>query len=228
MSAMAPDVQQAAWLTIRLALTTTLFLMIVSLPLAWWLARPGPWWKPVLGAIISLPLVLPPSVLGYYFLIAFGPSGPGGWVARLWGGRTLAFSFPGLVVGSLLYVLPFAVQPIQNAFRAIGRRPIEVAATLGASPWRTFWTVAVPLAWPGIVTAAVLGFAHSVGEFGIVLMIGGDIPGRTRVLSVALYDYVENARWHDANMIACGMVLFSFIVIVLLSALRGEIRRTDA
>ena len=228
MTVLSPDVTEAVVLTLELAAVTTTLLIALALPISWWLAWPQRWWKSVIGAVISLPLVLPPSVLGCYFLVAFGPSGPGGWIAHLWGARTLAFTFPGLVIGSLLYALPFAVQPIHNAFHAMGRRPLEVAATLGASPWRTFHSVVIPLAWPGIATAIVLGFAHTVGEFGIVLMIGGDIPGHTRVLSVALYDYVENARWHEANIIAAGMVVFSFITIMLLSSLQLRSRGHDS
>ena len=164
--------------------------------------------------MIALPLVLPPTVLGFYLLVTLGPNGPGGWIASLWGGRTLAFTFQGLVVGSVLYSLPFVVQPIRNAFAAIGERPLEVAATLRASPQRAFWTVAVPLARPGFLSGAVLGFAHTVGEFGLVLMIGGNIPGRTKVLSVAIFDYVETSRWREANILAGGMVIFAFAVIL--------------
>ncbi|MBB2175656.1 molybdate ABC transporter permease subunit [Gluconacetobacter johannae] len=226
MQSLPPDLWQAAWLTVRLATTATIFLLAFSLPLAYWLARGASLWKDAIFTAVSLPLVLPPSVLGYYLLLALGPSGPGGWLARISGaGQTLAFTFWGLVLGSVLYSLPFAVQPIHNAFEAIGPRPLEVAAMLRASPWRAFWTVAVPLAWPGILSGAILGFAHTVGEFGIVLMIGGDIPGRTRVLSVALYDYVENSQWREANIIAEGMVIFSFAIIFLMSLLRRRIGR---
>jgi len=160
-----------------------------------------------------MPLVLPPTVLGFYLLVALGPDGPGGAIAALWGGRTLAFTFGGLVIGSVIYSLPFVVQPIRNAFEAIGERPLEVAATLRASPRRVFWTVAVPLARPGFLTGAVLGFAHTVGEFGVVLMIGGNIPGSTRVLSVAIYDYVETSQWREASILAGGMVVFAFVVV---------------
>ncbi|NVN38248.1 molybdate ABC transporter permease subunit [Komagataeibacter swingsii] len=225
MKGIPTDIMEATILTLELAVVTTGMLVTIALPLAWWLAFPQRWWKSMVNAIISLPLVLPPSVLGYYLLLAFGPTGPGGWIARLWGARTLAFSFHGLVIGSLLYALPFAVQPIQNAFHAMGRHPVESAAVLGASPWRIFYRIAIPMAWRGVVTAIVLSFAHTIGEFGIVLMIGGDIPGQTRVLSVALYDYVESARWHDANMIAGGMVMFSFLTILLLSSLQNRKRR---
>jgi molybdate transport system permease protein len=167
--------------------------------------------------VIALPLVLPPTVLGFYLLVTLGPNGPGGLIAGLWGGRTLAFTFEGLVIGSVLYAMPFVVQPIRNAFAAIGDRPLEVAATLRASPRRAFWTVAVPLARPGFLTGAVLGFAHTVGEFGLVLMIGGNIPGRTKVLSVAIFDYVEASRWREANILAGGMVIFAFAVILTMT-----------
>jgi len=166
-----------------------------------------------------LPLVLPPTVLGFYLLIFLGPSGPGGWLSAAFGLRSLAFTFPGLVIGSVLYSLPFMVQPIRNAFEAIGDRPLEVAATLRASPWDAFWSVAVPLAKPGFISGAILGFAHTVGEFGVVLMIGGSIPGKTKVLSVALYDYVETLQWHEAHIIAGGMVVFSFVVIMAMRLL---------
>ena len=171
---------QPVLLTIELATVTTLVLLVVATPLAWWLARSGAWWKEGVAAIVSLPMVLPPTVLGFYLLIALGAGGPGGAVASLWGARTLAFTFTGLVVGSVVASMPFVVQPIRNAFAAIGDRPLEVAATLRASPRRAFWTVALPLASPGLLSGAVLGFAHTVGEFGVVLMIGGNIPGRTR------------------------------------------------
>jgi molybdate transport system permease protein len=161
-----------------------------------------------------MPIVLPPTVLGFYLLLLLGPQGPGGALAGLWGARTLAFTFEGLVLGSLIYSMPFVVQPIRNAFEAIGDRPLEVAATLRASPWDAFWSVAVPLARPGFMTAAVLGFAHTVGEFGVVLMIGGNIPGKTKVLSVAIYDFVETQRWPEAHILAGGMVAFSFVVIL--------------
>ncbi len=167
--------------------------------------------------MVALPLVLPPTVLGFYLLVALGPNGPGGWIAGLWGARTLAFTFEGLVIGSVLYSMPFVVQPIRNAFEAVGDRPLEVAATLRASPLRAFWTVAVPLARPGFLTGAVLGFAHTVGEFGVVLMIGGNIPGQTKVLSLAIFDYVETAQWREANILAAGMVVFSFAVILVMA-----------
>ncbi len=214
MGGLPPDLWQSVWLTIELAAITTVILLVVATPLAWWLARSKAWWTEAIATVIALPLVLPPTVLGFYLLVTLGPNGPGGLIASLWGGRTLAFTFEGLVVGSVLYSMPFVVQPIRNAFAAIGDRPLEVAATLRASPRRAFWTVAVPQARPGFLTGAVLGFAHTVGEFGLVLMIGGNIPGRTKVLSVAIFDYVEASRWREANILAGGMVVFAFAVIL--------------
>jgi molybdate transport system permease protein len=214
MGGLPSDLLQSVWLTIELAAITTVILLVVGTPLAWWLARSKAWWTEAVATVIALPLVLPPTVLGFYLLVTLGPNGPGGLIASLWGGRTLAFTFGGLIVGSVLYSLPFVVQPIRNAFAAIGDRPLEVAATLRASPRRAFWTVAVPLARPGFLTGAVLGFAHTVGEFGLVLMIGGNIPGRTKVLSVAIFDYVEASRWREANILAGGMVIFAFAVIL--------------
>ncbi|MCB1497470.1 MAG: molybdate ABC transporter permease subunit [Bauldia sp.] len=201
-------------LTLELALVTTLVLLLVGTPIAWWLARSKARWKEAVAAVVALPLVLPPTVLGFYLLVALGPNGPGGWIASLGGARSLAFTFEGLVIGSVIYSMPFVVQPIRNAFEACGDRPLEAAATLRASPWDAFWSVAVPLARPGFLTGAVLGFAHTVGEFGVVLMIGGNIPGETKVLSVAIYDYVETLRWTEVNILAGGMLVFSFIVVL--------------
>ena len=212
-------------LTLELALTTTTVLMIIGTPIAWWLARSRARWKEAVAAVVALPLVLPPTVLGFYLLIALGPDGPGGFVAGLFGGRTLAFSFTGLVIGSVIYSMPFVIQPIRNAFEAFGERPLEVAATLRASPWDRFWSVAVPLARPGFLTGAVLGFAHTVGEFGVILMIGGNIPGETRVLSVAIYDYVENLQFAQAHVLAGGLLLFSFAVILSLMMLEKRFGR---
>lgn len=214
-------------LTLELAAITTVLLLLIGTPIGWWLARSQARWKEAVAAVVAMPLVLPPTVLGFYLLLAFGPDGPGGWLARLWGARTLAFTFEGLVLGSVLYSMPFVVQPIRNAFEAIGDRPLEVAATLRASPWDAFWSVAVPLARPGFLTAAVLGFAHTVGEFGVVLMIGGNIPGQTKVLSVAIYDFVETQRWTEAHILAGGMVLFSFFVILAMFVLEKRIGRAD-
>ena len=215
-------------LTIELATITTLLLLVIATPLAWWLARSHAWWKEVVAAIVSLPIVLPPTVLGFYLLLALGPGGPGGAVASLWGARTLAFTFTGLVIGSILASMPFVVQPIRNAFAAIGDRPLEVAATLRASPRRAFWTVALPLASPGLLSGAVLGFAHTVGEFGVVLMIGGNIPGRTRVMSTAIFDFVETMQWREANILAGGMVVFAFAVILSMILIEKRVSRARA
>lgn len=202
-------------LTLQLAACSTVLLMLVGTPIAWWLARARTRWKEAVASVVALPLVLPPTVLGFYLLIALGPSGPGGWLAGLAGNRSLAFSFEGIVIGSVVYSLPFVVQPIRNAFEAFGDRPLEVAATLGATPWNAFWTVAIPLARPGLVTAAVLGFAHTIGEFGVILMIGGNIPGETKVLSIAIYEYVETMRWAEAHLLAGAMLAFAFAVILM-------------
>jgi molybdate transport system permease protein len=220
-----PDIWQPILLTIELAAITTVLMIVVGTPIAWWLARSKAWWKEGVAAVVAMPLVLPPTVLGFYLLVALGPSGPGGALAGLWGARTLAFTFEGLVIGSIVFSLPFVVQPIRNAFETMGDRPLEVAATLRASPWRAFWTVAVPLARPGFLTGAVLGFAHTVGEFGVVLMIGGNIPGETKVLSVAIYDYVETSRWREANILAGGMVAFAFLVILAMMIIEKRARR---
>ena len=226
MAGLSPEIWTAVRLTIELATLTTVILLVVGTPLAWWLARSQAAWKEAVAAVVALPLVLPPTVLGFYLLVAFGPDGPGGALAGLWGARTLAFTFEGLVIGSVVYSLPFVVQPIRNAFEAVGDRPLEVAATLRASPARAFWTVAVPLARPGFLTGAVLGFAHTVGEFGVVLMIGGNIPGETKVLSVAIYDFVETLRWREANILAGGMVVFAFAVILAMMLIEKRMRRT--
>ena len=212
-------------LTLELATVTTLVLLIIGMPIAWWLARSRSRWKEAVAAVVALPLVLPPTVLGFYLLILLGPEGPGGWIAGLFGGRTLAFTFEGLVIGSVLYSMPFVVQPIRNAFEAFGERPLEVAATLRASPWDRFWSVALPLARPGLLTGAVLGFAHTVGEFGVILMIGGNIPGETRVLSIAVYDYVETLQWTKAHILAGGLLAFSFLVILTMMLLDRRLGR---
>ena len=228
MNGLPPDIWQPVRLTIELAAITTIVLLVVGTPIAWWLARSKAWWKEAVAALIAMPLVLPPTVLGFYLLLMLGPNGPGGLIAGLWGARTLAFTFEGLVVGSVFYSMPFVVQPIRNAFAAIGDRPLEVAATLRASPRRAFWTVAVPMARPGFLTGAVLGFAHTVGEFGVVLMIGGNIPGKTKVLSVAIYDYVETSQWREANILAAGMVVFAFAVILSMTLIEKRVARTGA
>ncbi|MDO9064680.1 MAG: molybdate ABC transporter permease subunit [Sulfuricella sp.] len=212
------------WLTLRLATTTTLLLLLIGTPLAWWLARTSSWLKIPVGAVVSMPLVLPPTVLGFYLLTTLGPQGPVGQLTQALGLGTLPFTFAGLVVGSVLYSLPFVVQPIQNAFEALGSRPLEVASTLRAGPWDRFFSVAVPLARPGFLTAIILGFAHTVGEFGVVLMMGGNIPGATRVLSVAIYDHVEAMEYAQAHWLAGGMLLFSFLVLL---ALYGSGKRTQ-
>jgi len=204
----------ALWITLKLAGTTTLLLLLLGTPLAWWLARTRVRLKPVIEAAVALPLVLPPTVLGFYLLIALGPHGPVGGLMQALGGQPLAFTFAGLVVGSVFYSLPFVVQPLQAAFGAVGRRPLEVAASLRASPLDRFFTVAVPLARPGFLTAAVLGFAHTVGEFGVVLMIGGNIPGETQVLSIAIYDHVEVLEYGHAHWLAGGLLVLSFLMLM--------------
>jgi molybdate transport system permease protein len=209
----------AIWLTLKLAAVTTVLLMLVGIPLAWWLAHSRCRLKGAVSALVALPLVLPPTVLGFYLLVLLGPQGAGGQLTQALGLGTLPFTFPGLVIGSMLFSLPFAVQPIQNAFEAMGPRPLEVAATLRAGPWDRFVSVALPLAWPGLLTAAILGFAHTVGEFGVVLMLGGNIPGETRVLSVAIYDHVEALDYTAAHWLAGGLVGFSFLVLLVLNAL---------
>ena len=228
MQGLPPDIWTPVRLTLELAAITTLALLMVATPLAWWLARSRARWKEGIAAVVSLPLVLPPTVLGFYLLVALGPDGPGGVIASLWGGRTLAFTFTGLVIGSTVYSLPFVVQPIRNAFAGVGDRPLEVAATLRASPRRAFFTVALPLASPGLLTGAVLGFAHTVGEFGVVLMIGGNIPGQTRVMSTAIYDFVETMRWREANLLAGGMVAFAFAVILSMILIEKRFARARA
>jgi molybdate transport system permease protein len=205
---------EALWLTLRLAATTTAILLLIATPLAWWLARSRWWWKEIVAAATSLPIVLPPTVLGFYLLIALGPASPLIRPLAGFGVRTLAFSFTGLVIGSTIYSLPFAVQPIRNAFAAIGDSALESAATLGARSAQTFTRVALPLARPGLVTAAILVFAHTIGEFGVVLMIGGGIPGKTKVLSIELFQLVDNLEWGKAHLLAGGMVAFAFAVVV--------------
>jgi molybdate transport system permease protein len=222
------DIWQPVRLTIELASITTMVLMVVGTPIAWWLARSPARWKEAVATLVAMPLVLPPTVLGFYLLVALGPNGPGGWIAGLFGGRSLAFTFEGLVIGSVIYSMPFVVQPIRNAFEAFGERPLEVAATLRAAPRDAFWTVAVPLARPGFLNGAVLGFAHTVGEFGVVLMIGGGIPGQTKVLSVAIYDYVETQRSAEASILSAGLLFFSFLVILSMTLLEKRVGRLQA
>lgn len=214
------DILGAVRITLALATLTTIILVILSLPLGYWLATSrSPLRQPV-NALIALPLVLPPTVLGFYLLLAFGPSGPGGFIAGLYGARTLAFSFAGLVIASVLYSLPFVVQPVRNGFAAVDPGLSEAASTLRAGPWRRFRTIYLPLARPGILAGAVLGFAHTIGEFGVILMIGGNIPGETRVLSIAVFEYVETLQWEKAHLVAGGLLVFSFLVILV--ALRTD------
>jgi molybdate transport system permease protein len=220
--------QGALILTLKLAGLTTLILLVVGTPLAWWLARTRSWFKGPVSAIVALPLVLPPTVLGFYLLVTMGPQGPVGRITEALGLGLLPFSFAGLVVGSVFYSMPFVVQPIQNAFEAMGERPLEVAATLRASRWDAFWHVAVPLARPGFLTAVVMGFAHTVGEFGVVLMIGGNIPDKTRVISVQIYDHVEALEYAQAHGLAAGMVVFAFVVLLALYLLNPTGRREGA
>ena len=211
----------AVWLTLRLATVVTVILLVVGTPIAWWLARTRCRFKALVGAVVALPLVLPPTVLGFYLLIFLGPHGPVGQLTQSLGWGVLPFTFAGLVVASVLYSMPFVVQPLQQAFEAIGPRPLEVAATLRASPWDAFFTVVLPLAKPGFITAAILGFAHTVGEFGVVLMIGGNIPEKTRVVSVQIYDRVEAMEYAEAHVLAGGMLLFSFLVLLALYSRKG-------
>ncbi|GAB0149589.1 MULTISPECIES: molybdate ABC transporter permease subunit [unclassified Marichromatium] len=213
------------WLTLKLATLTTAVLLVVGTPLAWWLSQTRSRFKQIVATLVALPLVLPPTVLGFYLLLLLGPHGPIGTLTERLGLGTLPFTFAGLVVGSVLYSLPFMVQPVHNAFEAIGRRPLEVAATLRASPLARFFDVALPLALPGLLTGAVLAFAHTVGEFGVILMIGGNIPGETKVLSVAIYDHVESLEWAQAHWLAGGMVLFSFLVVLTMNLLGQRMRR---
>ena len=206
----------AIWLTLKLASLTTVILLVIGTPMALWLAHTRSWLKGPVGAIVALPLVLPPTVIGFYLLLLLGPNGAVGHFTQYLGIGTLTFSFPGLVIGSVLYSMPFVVQPLQNAFAAIGPRPLEVAATLRANPLDTFFSVVLPLAKPGFITGAILGFAHTVGEFGVVLMIGGNIPEKTRVVSVQIFDHVESMEYLQAHWLAGAMVVFSFLVLLAL------------
>jgi molybdate transport system permease protein len=215
---------QAVWLTLKLASVSTIILLLIATPLAWWLAHSERWYKGAVAAVVALPLVVPPTVLGFYLLLWLGPQGMVGEITRALGLGTLPFTFAGLVVGSVLFSLPFAVQPIQNAFEAIGKRPFEVAATLRAGAWDRFVSVALPLARPGFLTAIILAFAHTVGEFGVVLMLGGNIDGETRVLSVAIYNHVEAMEYGAAHLLAGGMVLFSFLVLLSLYLVGGRFK----
>lgn len=219
-SPISADAWQAIGLTLQLAAVTTVILLVLATPLAWWLSQTQSRWRSTISALVTLPLVLPPTVLGFYLLVLLGPQG---WVGQLtdWAGiGLLSFTFTGLVIGSVVFSLPFAVQPIQHAFEAIGKRPLEVAATLRARPLDAFFSVALPQAKPGLLTATVLSFAHTVGEFGVVLMIGGNIPGQTRVVSTQIYGYVESMQYTEAHWLAAGMVVFSFGVLLMLSRLK--------
>lgn len=212
-----PDTE-ALWLTFRLAAVTTLVLLVVGTPLAWWLARTRWRGRFLIEAVVALPLVLPPTVLGFYLLVAMAPDGPIGKLVEALGGPALVFSFTGLVIGSVIYSMPFVVQPLRNAFASIGARPIEVAASLGASPIDRFFTVAVPMAKAGFFSAAVLGFAHTVGEFGVVLMIGGNIPGETRVASIAIYDHVESLDYSSAHGLSLVLIGLSLVMLSVVFA----------
>jgi molybdate transport system permease protein len=214
----------ALGVTLRLAATSTFILLVLGTPLAWWMAHSRWRYKFLLEAIIALPLVLPPTVLGFYLLIALSPQGPVGALMQGLGGNPLAFSFNGLVIGSVIYSMPFVVQPLQDAFSSIGRRPLEVAATLGATPIDRFFSVVLPLARSGFITATVLGFAHTVGEFGVVLMIGGNIPGETQVLSIAIYDHVESLEYSHAHWLSGGLLLMSFLLLIAVYSLKGRFR----
>ena len=224
MPPITPEAWQAIALTLQLASLTTIILLIIATPLAWWLSQTQSKWRSPIGALVALPLVLPPTVLGFYILVLLGPEGWIGMLTQQLGIGLLSFSFTGLLIGSVIFSLPFAVQPIQYAFEAIGRRPMEVAATLRATPLDAFFSVALPLAKPGLFTATVLSFAHTVGEFGVVLMIGGNIPGETRVVSTQIFGHVEAMEYTQAHWLAAGMVVFSFVVLIALSLLK---KRSD-
>ena len=215
------------WLTISLATTVTALLILLGTPIAWWLARSKSRWKEAVGALVALPLVLPPTVLGFYLLIALGPNGPGGMLAGAWGARTLAFTFEGLVIGSVIYSLPFMVQPLRNALENVGDDALDAARTLGARPLQIFFHIEVPYARAGYLSGAILTFAHTIGEFGVVLMIGGNIPGKTKVLSVAIYDYVERLEWGTAHVLAVAMIGFAFLVITATMLIERRHKRTD-
>jgi len=223
---LSADDWSAIRLTLQLASLTTVLLLVFATPLAWWLAHTASRWRRPVMAVVALPLVLPPTVIGFYLLVAMGPQGPIGQLTASLGLGGLPFTFSGLVIGSMIYSLPFVVQPLHNAFEAIGRQPLEVAATLRTSPWQAFWQVAVPLARPGFLTATVLGFAHTIGEFGVVLMIGGNIPDKTRVLSVQIYDHVEALDYASAHWLSGGLVALSFLVLWALYAWGGQSRRS--
>lgn len=212
------------WLSLELAAITTLILLALGTPLAWWLATTRSGAKPAIEALTALPLILPPTVIGFYLLIALNPASPIGhfWLSLT--GDTLTFSFAGLVVASVIYSLPFMVQPLQSAFESVGRRPLEAAASLGASPLDAFFSVAAPLSVRGFLTASILSFAHTIGEFGVVLMVGGSIPGETRVISIAIFEQVESLNYHDAHLLSAGLIVFSFITLLLVYSLNRRFR----
>ncbi len=213
----------ALLITVKLAIITVVILLVIGTPLAWWLARSQWRYKFVFEALVALPLVLPPTVLGFYLLIALGPRGPIGQLTDLLGIHPLAFTFRGLIIGSVIYSMPFVVQPLQNAFAAVSNRQLEVAATLGASPLDRFFSIAMPLARPGFISAAVLGFAHTIGEFGVVLMIGGNIPGKTQVASIAIYDHVESLEYANAHWLAATLLLLSFVMLIFVYAANRKV-----
>ena len=219
---MMETIWQAVWLTVQLASITTLILLLLGTPLAWWLATTRSMLKGPVSAVVALPLVLPPVVIGFYLLVLMGPNGPVGHLTQSLGLGLLPFTFDALVVGSIFYSLPFVVQPLANAFAALGRAPLEAAATLRASPLDTFFSVVLPLSKPAYITAAVMGFAHTVGEFGIVLMLGGNIPGQTRTLSVQIYDHVEALEYAQAHWLAGGLMVFAFGVLLLLHGMQAK------
>jgi molybdate transport system permease protein len=219
-----PEDITALWITLKLAAVTTMLLLVLGTPLAWWLARTRSIVKPVVDAIVTLPLILPPTVLGFYLLLALGPEGPLGSLAMAINGAPLAFTFTGLVIGSAIYSLPFVIRPLEDAFAAIGKRPLEVAATLGAGPVDRFFSIILPLARPGYLTALVLGFAHTLGEFGVVLMIGGNIPGETQVLSIAIYDHVESLEYAQAHLLAGFLLCLSFVLLLGIFAFNRHLR----
>jgi len=218
----SPDALQAIWLTVKLAALTTVLLLLIATPLAWWLTQTRSRWRASVSALVTLPLVLPPTVLGFYLMVLMGPNGPLGQLTQTLGWGVLSFTFTGLLIGSIVFSLPFAVQPLQHAFESMGSRPMEVAATLRASPLDAFFSVALPQARGGLLTAAILSFAHTVGEFGVVLMIGGNIPGVTRVVSIQIYGHVEAMEYAQAHWLAGGMVLFSFVVLLSLALLKRQ------
>lgn len=219
---MSPQAWPAIWLTLQLAATSTALLLLLVTPVAWWLSRTRSVWRAPISAVLTLPMVLPPTVLGFYLLVFMGPQGILGQLTQALGWGVLSFTFSGLVIGAIIFSLPFAVQHIQHAFEAMGTRPMEVAATLGAKPLDAFFSVALPLAKPGLLTAAILSFAHTVGEFGVVLMIGGNIPGKTQVISTQIYGHVEAMEYTEAHVLAAGMLVFSFAVLMVLAVLRSR------